>query len=69
MILLIKVVVIGSGKLGQRHLDNWTKMPGVEVVGVIARNKERLEKVASKYNTKAFTSIQEVLNQYRSRCI
>lgn len=60
---MVKVAVVGSGKLGQRHLDHWIHMPGVEIVGVIARNRERLQKVADKYSTIAFSSIQDLLNQ------
>ncbi len=33
----MKIAVIGSGKLGQRHLDSWSEMENVEVVGLIAR--------------------------------
>ncbi|MBS4179353.1 Gfo/Idh/MocA family protein [Lederbergia citrea] len=57
----MKIAVIGSGKLGQRHLDSWSKIQGVEVVGVIARNKTRLDEVANKYGIKSYTSIQELL--------
>ncbi|MBW8348248.1 Gfo/Idh/MocA family oxidoreductase [Bacillus sp. IITD106] len=57
----MKVAVVGSGKLGQRHLASWTKIEGIEIVGVIARNQERLNKVASEYATKAFNSIEELV--------
>ncbi|MBS4220422.1 Gfo/Idh/MocA family oxidoreductase [Bacillus sp. FJAT-49711] len=57
----MKIAVIGSGKLGQRHLDAWSKVKGIEIVGVIARNQERLNKVANKYGTKAFSSIEELV--------
>ncbi|MBS4197412.1 Gfo/Idh/MocA family protein [Lederbergia citri] len=57
----MKVAVVGSGKLGQRHLASWTKIEGIEIVGVIARNQERLNKVTSGYATKAFNSIEELV--------
>ncbi|MCR2823465.1 Gfo/Idh/MocA family protein [Lederbergia panacisoli] len=57
----MKIAVIGSGKLGQRHLDAWSKIEGIEIVGVIARNQDRLNEVASKYGTKAFSSIEELV--------
>ncbi|MCJ8008264.1 Gfo/Idh/MocA family protein [Lederbergia wuyishanensis] len=57
----MKIAVVGSGKLGQRHLSAWSKIEGIEIVGVIARNQERLEKVASEYGTKAFNSIDELV--------
>ncbi|MCJ7840766.1 Gfo/Idh/MocA family oxidoreductase [Lederbergia sp. NSJ-179] len=59
----MKIAVIGSGKLGQRHLDKWQQIAGVEVVGVIARNRERLEMVAKKYDVKPFTSLEELFAQ------
>lgn len=57
----VKIVVVGSGKLGQRHLDVWSRMEGVEIVGVIARNKKRLHEVAEKYQTNAYLSITEAI--------
>ena len=57
----MKIAVIGSGKLGQRHLDSWSEMENVEVVGLIARDQTRLEEVANKYGVNSYTSIQELL--------
>lgn len=57
----MNVVVVGSGKLGQRHLQMWSNIKGVNIVGVIARNKERLEKVAKEFKTNFFLSIEEAV--------
>lgn len=57
----MKIAVIGSGKLGQRHLNIWSQLDGVEVVGVIARNEEKLQAVAERYGTAAFTSVEDLL--------
>ena len=57
----MKIAVIGSGKLGQRHLNAWSEIDGVEIVGVIARSKTRLNEVANKYEVTAYTSIQDLL--------
>ncbi|WP_062105831.1 Gfo/Idh/MocA family protein [Bacillus niameyensis] len=57
----MKIAVVGSGKLGQRHLDKWQKIEGVTVVGLVARNSEKLNKVAEKYGVQPFTSLEELL--------
>ncbi|MFC5464943.1 Gfo/Idh/MocA family protein [Lederbergia graminis] len=57
----MKVAVIGSGKLGQRHLNTWSQMDGVEIVGVIARNQVKLQEVAAKYETTPYESLQDLI--------
>lgn len=57
----MNVVVIGSGKLGQRHLRMWSKIKEVNIVGVIARNQQRLKTVAEKFSTNAYLNIAEAI--------
>lgn len=57
----MRIVVIGSGNLGQKHLDVWSQIIGVEVVGVIARNRSKLKKVTEQYETDAYGSIAEAI--------
>ncbi|GIN74645.1 dehydrogenase [Bacillus sp. J14TS2] len=59
----MKIAVVGIGKLGQRHLDKWKEIADVEVVGIVARNQEKLQVIAEKYDAKPFTSLEELLNQ------
>ncbi|KRG15427.1 Gfo/Idh/MocA family protein [Lederbergia galactosidilytica] len=59
----MKIAIVGIGKLGQRHLDKWKKITSVEVVGVVARNQDKLRVVAEKYDVKPFTSLEELLNE------
>jgi len=57
----MKIIVIGSGRLGQRHLDVWSQMDEVEIVGIIARNKTRLKDVANTYGINSYGSIAEAI--------
>lgn len=57
------VAVIGIGKLGQRHLDKWSEIDGVKIVGVIARREAELKKVSAKYNTQAYKSIVSLMEE------
>ncbi|MEK3890055.1 Gfo/Idh/MocA family protein [Bacillus sp. FSL K6-3431] len=57
----MKIAVIGIGKLGQRHLNVWSQLKGVEIVGIIARDQSKLQEAAGHYGTTAFTSFQDLL--------
>lgn len=58
----MKIVVIGSGKLGERHLNVWKKIKDVEIVGMVTRNPAKHEAIAHKYGTEAYKSIAEALD-------
>ncbi|MCM3110854.1 Gfo/Idh/MocA family protein [Lederbergia lenta] len=57
----MKIAVIGIGKLGQRHLNVWSQLEGVEIVGIVARDQSKLQEVAGRYGTTAYTSFQDLL--------
>lgn len=57
----MNVAVIGIGKLGQRHLDKWTEIEGVNIVGVIARRESELNRISQKYDTLPYKGIDELL--------
>ena len=57
----MKIAVIGSGKLGKRHLEVWSELEGAEIVGIITRNPAELKELAEQYGTKAYGSISEAL--------
>jgi len=52
----IKIGVVGCGVLGSRHADIYSKMPGVELVGVYDTHSERAAQIASSAKTKTFPS-------------
>ncbi len=57
----IRVAVIGAGKLGARHADVYSKLPGIELVGVCDINEHRAKEVAHHCKTRAFHSHEELL--------
>ena len=62
----IKVAVIGVGYLGEHHARIYSKMEGVELVGVVDTYKDRADSIAAKYNTKAFYDYKDILGKVRA---
>ena len=58
----IRVAVIGAGKLGKRHAEVYSKMSGIELVGVCDIHEDRAKESASHCRTKAFTDHRQLLN-------
>jgi len=58
---VLKVAVIGLGKMGQRHLENWSLLPDVKIVGLVSGNQDLLTNLNSKYNTQGFSNMQDLL--------
>ena len=56
----IKVVVVGVGHLGSRHARIYSELPGVELIGVLDADRDRTEEIASQYNCRAFSSLEEI---------
>ncbi len=59
----IKVAVVGLGRLGARHADVYSKMQGVELVGVCDTHEDRAHEVADTYHTEAFTDYRKLLDR------
>lgn len=57
----VKVAVIGLGKLGARHADVYSKMPGVRLVGVCDLHENRARETALACGTRAFTDYRKLL--------
>jgi len=61
----IKTAVIGVGSMGINHARiNW-ELQDVDLVGVADFNHETAQRVASKYNTKAFFNHETLLDETR----
>ncbi len=56
----LKAVVIGIGHLGKEHARIYAGHEGIELVGLVDVDLERAQKFASKYDTKAYRSLEEV---------
>ena len=59
----VKVAVIGAGKLGARHADVFSKLHGVELVGVCDLIESRAKETANRAKTQAFTDHRELLKK------
>ena len=60
---LLRVAVIGLGRLGTRHAEVYSKMPGVKLVGVCDIHEDRAQEVADMFHTKAFADYRNLLNR------
>jgi len=56
----MKVAVIGCGGMGHAHAESYAAIPGVELVGVCDLNLELAQSLASKTQTQAFSSFEEM---------
>jgi len=59
----LNVGVIGTGYLGKFHVEKYARMPHVNLVGIVDVNQEVAEKIASNYETKAFTKYQDLFGK------
>jgi len=56
----LNVGVIGTGYLGQFHVEKYARMPHVNLVGVVDSDKDRAYEIAQKYESKAYTRYQDL---------
>ncbi|WP_076536613.1 Gfo/Idh/MocA family oxidoreductase [Shewanella sp. UCD-KL21] len=58
----MKVIVVGPGAFGIKHLDGIKNIDGVEVVALVGRSLEKTQQVADEYGIKqVFTDLTEAL--------
>lgn len=60
---MLKTGVIGTGHLGRIHAMLWKQCEIADLVGIYESNPERAKEIADEFDTKAFTSIDELLNE------
>jgi D-apiose dehydrogenase len=59
-----RVAIVGAGFFCQFHLDGWTSMDNVEVVGICDIDLARAQALAQRYGlTQAFDNLQTMLDQ------
>lgn len=59
-----KIGLIGTGFWSEKHLQAWSRIPGVQITALCNRSAEKLHKAADKYGVPAsqrYTSIDEML--------
>ncbi|MDC8831883.1 Gfo/Idh/MocA family oxidoreductase [Alteromonas gilva] len=58
----MKVIVVGPGAFGIKHLDGIKNIDDVDVVALVGRSAEKTQKVADEYNIpQVFTDLEEAL--------
>jgi len=57
----LKFAIVGCGRIAQRHAEHIAKQG--KLVAVCDTNKERRDEMAAKYNSKAYASLDELLQQ------
>lgn len=60
---VLRAAVVGVGYLGRFHAQKYHEHPGVELVGVVDADAERAAQVALECDTRAFTTLAQVLDQ------
>ncbi|MGE4192753.1 MAG: Gfo/Idh/MocA family oxidoreductase [Pseudodesulfovibrio sp.] len=58
---MLKVGVVGLGRMGGIHLRNYTEMPGVEVVGVVDPVEQARKAAEERFGIPAFATLDELL--------
>ncbi|RLB25736.1 MAG: gfo/Idh/MocA family oxidoreductase [Deltaproteobacteria bacterium] len=59
----LRVAVIGVGHVGEYHVQKYAALPEAELIGVVDIDRERARFIASRYDTKAYFSHEDILDQ------
>lgn len=57
----VNIAVIGLGVIGLKHIEHIKTIPGTKITAVCARTKEKVDKIASDNNCKAYTDVNLLL--------
>lgn len=61
---MVRVAVIGCGKIAQtRHIPEYQSNPAVQLAGFYDLNTERAKELAEAYGGKAYSSVEELLEE------
>lgn len=60
---ILKVGVIGTGNMGRNHVRNLVSEKSFELIGFYDVNEEQADETLRRYGTKAFESIEALLNE------
>lgn len=58
----VSIGVIGTGKMGQFHLNVISQIPFINLIGIHDTDKEKCSEAAANYKTKAFQNVQELID-------
>lgn len=58
---VLRIAVIGVGRMGRHHARIYSQMPEVKLVGVVDADARRAKSIASEYSTAAFTDVEALI--------
>ncbi len=59
----VRIAIIGSGRMGQRHAEAYKKIKHVQLIGFADEIKDSARSLAKKFNSKALTIDQIILDK------
>ncbi|PJZ46978.1 Gfo/Idh/MocA family protein [Leptospira brenneri] len=59
----VRLGVIGTGHMGQYHVNVAKQLSDAELIGIFDANGERAAQIAEKHKTKAFPTVEELLKE------
>jgi len=60
---MIRVGVVGTGHMGQYHVNVYSELPNVKLAGIADISKERVAAVAKRFKTKGYTDYRKLIGQ------
>ena len=60
---MTRVGVVGTGHMGQYHVNVYSELPNVKLAGIADVSKERVAAVAKKFKTKGYTDYRKLIGQ------
>lgn len=61
----VTVAVVGAGYMAGEHAKAFAAQPGVRIVGVVGRSRERAEALASQYDARVFEGVDDLWDALR----
>ncbi len=65
----IGAAVIGAGIYGEVHIRTYLSEPGIDLISIWSRSKERARKIGEKYNCKYTTNLEEIAGDENIRIV
>jgi len=60
---MTKVGVVGTGHMGQYHVNVYSELPNAKLAGIADVSEERVEAVAKRFKTKGYTDYRKLIGQ------
>ena len=60
---MTRVGVIGTGHMGQYHVNVYSEIPNAKLAGIADISKERVEAVAKRFSAKGYTDYRKLIGQ------